>query len=62
MEISEIIKDALVYPLNNVKSLILFVIIGAITGILGGASLIAMASKHQAIIMLLLVDLDLLEY
>ena len=45
MEISEIIKDALVYPLNNVKSLILFVIIGAITGILGGASLIAMASQ-----------------
>ena len=45
MELSEIIKDALVYPLNNVKSLILFVIIGAITGILGGASLIAMASQ-----------------
>ena len=45
MELSEIIKDALVYPLNNVKSLILFVIIGIITGILGGASLIAMASQ-----------------
>ena len=45
MEISEIIKDALVYPLNNVKSLILYVIIGAITGILGGASLLAMTSQ-----------------
>ena len=45
MEITEIIMDALVYPLNTVKSLILFVIIGAITGILGGASLIAMATQ-----------------
>lgn len=45
MEITEIIGDALVYPLNNVKSLILYVIIGAITGILGGASLIAMATQ-----------------
>lgn len=44
MEISEIIKDALVYPSNNVKSLIIYVIIGMVTGILGGASLIAMAS------------------
>ena len=45
MEITEIIMDALVYPLNNVKSLILYVIIGAITGILGGASLLAMTSQ-----------------
>ena len=45
MEITEIIMDALVYPLNNVKSLILYVIIGAITGILGGASLFAMTSQ-----------------
>ena len=45
MEITEIIGDALLYPLNNVKSLILYVIIGAITGILGGASLIAMATQ-----------------
>ena len=45
MEITEIIGDALLYPLNNVNSLILYVIIGAITGILGGASLIAMATQ-----------------
>ena len=45
MEITEIIGDALLYPLNNVKSLILYVIIGAITGILGGASLIAMVTQ-----------------
>ena len=45
MEITEIIGDALLYPLNNVKSLILYVILGAITGILGGASLIAMATQ-----------------
>lgn len=45
MEITEIIMDALVYPLNNVKSLILYVIIGAITGILGGASLLAMTAQ-----------------
>ena len=45
MEITEIIGDALLYPLNNVKSLILYVIIGAITGTLGGASLLAMTSQ-----------------
>ena len=45
MEIGEIIGDALVYPINNVKSLILYIIIGIITGILGGASLIGMMSQ-----------------
>ena len=45
MEISEIIKDALVYPINNVKSLIIYLIIGIVVGILGGASFFAMLSQ-----------------
>ena len=42
MELGEIIGDAIVYPLHNIKSLLIFVIIGIIAGILGGASLIGM--------------------
>ena len=45
MEIGEIIGDAIVYPIKNVKSLILYMIIGIIAGILGGASFFAMLGQ-----------------
>lgn len=44
MEILEIIKDALTYPLSNIKSLVLYVILGIVAGIAGGATLIAIAT------------------
>ena len=45
MELSEIIGDALAYPLHNIKSLIIYGIIGIIVGILSGASLFAMLAE-----------------
>ena len=48
MEIGEIIGDAVVYPIKNIRSLIIFMIIGIIAGILGGASLLAMISQASS--------------
>ncbi len=48
MEIGEIIGDAVVYPIKNIKSLIIYMIIGIIAGILGGASLLAMISQASS--------------
>ena len=45
MQISEIIKDSLVYPLNNVKALIIYMIIGMVIGILGAASFYGLISQ-----------------
>ena len=45
MDIGEIIGDAIAYPLHNIKSLVIYMIIGIVGGILGGASLIAMLSS-----------------
>ena len=47
MEIGEIIKDAIVYPFNNIKSLIIYMIIGIVCGILGGASLMGVLLAAQ---------------
>ncbi len=43
MNISEIISDALVYPFNNIKALVLYVVLGIIAAIIGGAALISLA-------------------
>ena len=45
MELGEIIGDAIKYPLNNIKSLVIYMIIGIIGGILGGASLLGMVAS-----------------
>ena len=45
MDISEIIGDAIVYPINNIKSLIIYMIIGAVAAFLGGASLFGMMAS-----------------
>ena len=44
MELGEIISDAITYPLNNIKSFVIYMIIGIIGGILGGSSIIGMVS------------------
>lgn len=41
MNLGEIFGDAIVYPLHNVKSLVLYVILGIIGAIIGGASVIS---------------------
>ena len=47
MDIGEIISDAIVYPFNNIKSLIIYMIIGIVCGILGGASLMGVLLAAQ---------------
>ena len=47
MEIGEIISDAIVYPFNNIKSLIIYMIIGIVCGILGGASFMGVLLAAQ---------------
>ena len=47
MEIGEIIKDAIVYPFNNIKALIIYMIIGIVCGLLGGASLMGVLLAAQ---------------
>ena len=42
MNVGEIIGDALAYPLQNVKALVLYVILGIIAAIIGGASLVGL--------------------
>lgn len=45
MDITEIIGDALAYPAKNITSLIIYMIIGIVTGLLGGASLVGMMAS-----------------
>ena len=45
MDLSDIISDAIVYPFNNIKSLVIYMIIGIIGGILAGASLLGMIAS-----------------
>lgn len=40
MDLGEIIKDSLSYPLNNIKSLAIFAILGIIVGVVVGSSLV----------------------
>jgi hypothetical protein len=47
MDIGEIISDAIVYPFNNIKALIIYMIIGIVCGILGGASLMGVLLAAQ---------------
>ena len=39
MGIGDIISDALVYPFHNIKALVLYVILGIIAGLIGGAAI-----------------------
>ena len=44
MNLSEIIKDAFVYPFHNIKSLLIYVILGIIGALLAGASVLSIAT------------------
>lgn len=50
MELSEILGDALAYPLNNVKALIIYVILGVIAAIVltftGVGTIASFATDH----------------
>ena len=43
MNIGEIIGDALVYPFHNIKALLIYVILGIIGALIGGAAVVSMA-------------------
>ena len=45
MDVTEIIGDAIVYPAKNIRSLIIYVIIGIVTALLGGLSLLGMMAS-----------------
>lgn len=45
MDVTEIIGDAIVYPVKNIKSLIIYVVIGVVTALLGGLSLFGMMAS-----------------
>ena len=44
MSVGEIIGDALAYPFHNIKALVLYVVLGIIAGIIGGASVLAIVA------------------
>ena len=48
MEIMEIIKDALVYPLNNLKALVIYIILGIILGVSVIGTVVAIAASAAA--------------
>ena len=47
MEIKEIISDAFVYPLNNIKALVFYVILGIILGIVLGGTVGAIVATNS---------------
>ena len=53
MNISEIISDALVYPLNNIKAVVIYIILGIIAGIAIGGTVLGIATgsaTHNALL------------
>ncbi|WP_298500054.1 DUF4013 domain-containing protein [uncultured Methanobrevibacter sp.] len=53
MNISEIISDALVYPLNNIKAVVIYMILGIIAGIAIGGTVLGIATgsaTHNALL------------
>ncbi|MBE6499974.1 MAG: DUF4013 domain-containing protein [Methanobrevibacter thaueri] len=42
MNVGDIMSDALVYPFNNIKALVIFIILGIIAAIIGGSALFAL--------------------
>lgn len=48
MELGEIIKDALVYPINNITSLVIYMILGIILGIAIGGTFVVVAAGVAA--------------
>lgn len=48
MNIGEIISDALVYPFNNIKALIIYVVLGIIAALIGGAAILSLAAAFSS--------------
>lgn len=47
MELGEILSDALVYPLQNIKALLIYVVLGIILGIVVGGTILGMAAGSE---------------
>lgn len=47
MDLSDIISDAIVYPFHNLPSLAIFIIIGIVGGVLGGASILGALASYS---------------
>lgn len=47
MSVSDIIGDSLVYPFNNIKALVLYVVLGIIAAIIGGATVISLVGAFS---------------
>ena len=43
MDVSDIVADALVYPLHNMKAFVIYIILGIIAGIIGGVAILGFA-------------------
>ena len=43
MDVGSIIGDALAYPLNNIKALVIYIILGIIASVIGGTSILGLA-------------------
>ena len=48
MNVSEIITDALMYPLNNIKALLIYVVLGIIAGLAVGGTVVGVATGTAA--------------
>ena len=48
MGVGDIIGDALAYPFSNIKALVLYVVLGIIAGIIGGASILSIAAAFSS--------------
>ena len=48
MGVGNIIGDALAYPFSNIKALVLYVVLGIIAAIIGGASILAIAAAFTS--------------
>ena len=48
MGVGDIIGDALAYPFSNIKALVLYVVLGIIGAIIGGASLLSIVAAFSS--------------
>lgn len=48
MGVGDIIGDALAYPFSNIKALVLYVVLGIIAAIIGGASVLSIAASFSS--------------
>ena len=49
MSVSDIISDALAYPFQNIKALVIFMVLGIIAAIVGGTTIITIATSFSTV-------------